>query len=78
MDNKNPQIDKWKKLAKRFGLTWLFATAGLIIMLITGVPLEGYAGNGLLVVGTIAILGFLFSKLALFLAKLTDIPVKKR
>ena len=63
-------VDKWRKWAKRFGLTWLFVTAGLIIMAIAGVPLEDYVWIGLFVMSAVVMLGFLFSKVALFIAKL--------
>ncbi|MDO8537170.1 MAG: hypothetical protein Q7R94_02905 [bacterium] len=80
MKNNNPQIDKWGKLAKRFALALLLVIAAFIVMFVFAVwrqlqtnqssaPWIDYVGNSLFVVGAVALVGLLFSKIALFIAK---------
>ena len=68
--NNMKPVDKWRKWAKRFGLTGLFVIAVVIIMAIAGIHLEDYVWMGLLVMSAVSMLGFLFSEVALFIAKL--------
>src|SRR3989338_10403522 len=68
--NNIKSIDKWKKWAKRFGLTWLFTIIAFVIVAAIGVsPGVTFTLNGLLVMSVVAMLAFLFSKLALFITK---------
>lgn len=79
MDNKNSQIDKWKRRSKRFGLIVISAIIAFVVFNLVATdwqsdqaatPLVGFTLTSLFVAIAVSMLGFVFSKLALFIAKL--------
>lgn len=79
MENKNQQINKWQKLAKRLSLLWLLSIVAFIVVSVVASQQSdanhaapSWVNNtliGLFLVNAALMLGYLFSKIASFVAK---------
>jgi len=79
MENKNPKIDKWERLTKRFGLLWGIATIALIVVALVANQIvttthatQSWAIAASIILGAVSatgIFGLVFSSVALFIVK---------